>query len=173
MSLCAREIVCVCLCSFGMERKRVREKRRKGGRERETERKRYAETERYNLLCDHSFFSVMNQFIQKLDSRYEKARKPGTGSTVKRERVNGLPSTSNPPPSLPSWMIDPSYKMQATTTVCISLPPMEGQDPPTGTVVTCCSCVSDDPYHIHHKLFYKSVMYFTGVLNTNVKKILK
>jgi hypothetical protein len=95
----------------------------------------------------------MNQFIQKLDNRYEKARKPGTGSTVKRERVNGLPSTSNPPPSLPSWMIDPSYKMQATTTVCISPPPMDGQDPPTGIVIMLYFVSSDDPYHIHHNYF--------------------
>ena len=95
--------------------------------------------ERVNLMNNHAtlYFAVMNQFIQKLDSRYEKARKPGTGSTVKRERVNGLPSTSNPPPNLPSWMIDPSYKMPATTSVCISPPSMEGQEPPTGIMSQC------------------------------------
>ena len=79
----------------------------------------------------------MNQFIQKLDSRYEKARKPGTGSTVKRERINGLPSTSHPPPNLPAWMIDPSYKLPATTSVCISPSALEAQDPPTGIIYTC------------------------------------
>ena len=79
-----------------------------------------------------SLSSVMNQFIQKLDSRYDKARKPGTGSTVKRERIDGLPSTSHPPPNLPSWMIDPAYKMPTSTSVCMSPPTLEPQEPPTG-----------------------------------------
>ena len=60
---------------------------------------------------------VMNQFVLKLDSRYEKTKKPGTGSTVKRERSQGLPSTSSPPSSLPSWMIDPSYNITPATSV--------------------------------------------------------
>lgn len=66
--------------------------------------------------------AVINQFILKLDSRYEKTRKPGAGSTVKRERVAGTPSTTPPPISLSSWMIDPSYKISSTSdiaTVCI------------------------------------------------------
>lgn len=33
--------------------------------------------------------TVMNQFVQKLDSRYDKSKKPGTGTTVKRTRVAG------------------------------------------------------------------------------------
>ena len=64
----------------------------------------------------------MNQFILKLDNRYDKTKKPGTGSTVKRERVPGLPSTSSPPSSLPSWMVDPSYKItpaSSIATVCV------------------------------------------------------
>lgn len=64
----------------------------------------------------------MNQFILKLDNRYEKTKKPGSGSTVKRERTPGLPSTSSPP-SLPIWMIEPSYKTTSPstsiTTVCV------------------------------------------------------
>lgn len=95
----------------------------------------------------------MNQFIQKLDSRYEKSKKPGSGSTVKRERVSGLPSTSQPPPTLPSWMIDPSYKMPATTTVCISDPTVsvDDQDPTAGkrwceefTCVFMCRQMTDN-----------------------------
>ncbi len=64
----------------------------------------------------------MNQFILKLDSRYDKTKKPGSGSTVKRERAQGLPSTSTPPITLPSWMIEPGYKMSPTSpmnTVCV------------------------------------------------------
>jgi len=61
-----------------------------------------------------SLTAVLNQFILKLDNRYDKNKKPGTGSTVKRERVTGLPSTSQPPPSLPAWMIDPNYKLPTT-----------------------------------------------------------
>ena len=77
----------------------------------------------------------MNQFIQKLDTRYEKSRKPGTGSTVKRERIGGLPSTSHPPPNLPSWMIDPTYKLPATATVSVSPPPLEEQESTTGSAI--------------------------------------
>ena len=77
----------------------------------------------------------MNQFIQKLDNRYEKARKPGTASTVKRDRLAGLPSSTPPPPNLPSWMIDPAYKMPATATVCVSPPAMDEQEPSTGIVI--------------------------------------
>ena len=94
-----------------------------------------------NLWCVKSYFmfcsiSVMNQFVAKLDSRYEKTKKPGTGSTVKRERMPGLPSTSSPPICLPSWMVDPSYKttpFSSITTVCVresSLDPTH--DPSTG-----------------------------------------
>lgn len=64
----------------------------------------------------------MNQFVMKLDNRYDKTKKSGAGSTVKRERSHGLPSTSSPPATLPSWMIDPSYKMTpatSITTVCV------------------------------------------------------
>lgn len=68
------------------------------------------------------FYVVMNQFVMKLDNRCEKTKKSGAGSTVKRERHQGLPSTSSPPASLPSWMIDPSYKITpatSVTTVCV------------------------------------------------------
>ena len=80
----------------------------------------------------------MNQFIQKLDSRYEKTKKPGTGSTVKRERAQGLPSTSSPPASLPSWMVDPSYKstpVTSITTVCVRESSLDPQDPTAGMVL--------------------------------------
>ena len=57
------------------------------------------------------FCLVLNMFVQKLDSRYERARKPGPGvsANARRERTEGQPSTSPPPPALPSWMIDPDY----------------------------------------------------------------
>ena len=66
--------------------------------------------------------AVMNQFILKLDNRYEKTKKPGAGSTVKRERVAGEASTTSPLSSLPLWMIDANYKTSTIsdiTTVCI------------------------------------------------------
>ena len=69
----------------------------------------------------------MNQFIVKLDSRYEKTKKPGAGSTVKRERVAGLPSTSCPPATIPTWMVDASYKSSPSIAACMresSLEPM-------------------------------------------------
>ena len=65
---------------------------------------------------------VMNQFIQKLDNRYNKTKKPGAGSTVKRERVGGTPSSTSPFVSLPPWMIDGNYKPVLTSdisSVCI------------------------------------------------------
>ncbi len=71
----------------------------------------------------------MNQFVAKLDSRYEKTKKPSTGSTVKRERVQGVSSSSCPPPTLPSWMVDSSYKSSPSiASVCMresSLEPMQ------------------------------------------------
>jgi len=72
---------------------------------------------------------VMNQFVVKLDSRYDKTKKPGAVSTVKRERVSGLSSTSSPPTSIPSWMVDPGYKASPSiAAVCMresSLEPMQ------------------------------------------------
>ena len=84
-------------------------------------------------MSDLSFLSVLNQFVLKLDNRYEKNKKPGTGSTVKRERVAGLPSTSQPPPSLPTWMIDPNYKLP--TTVMITDPTTPDTEGPGGKLV--------------------------------------
>ena len=51
-------------------------------------------------------------FVQKLDARYERARKPGPGvsANARRERMEGTCSTSGPPPGLPSWMIDTEYQ---------------------------------------------------------------
>ena len=59
--------------------------------------------------------------MMKLDSRCERSKKPGQTSTVKRERVPGLPSTTTPPLGLPSWMIDPNYKMPAGASLSMSL----------------------------------------------------
>ena len=56
--------------------------------------------------------AVLNLFIQKLDARYERARKPGPGvsANARRERIEGQASTSTPPSGLPSWMIDADYQ---------------------------------------------------------------
>ena len=50
-------------------------------------------------------------FLNKLDVRYERARKPGPGvsANARRERIEGQPSTSQPPVGLPSWMLDQDY----------------------------------------------------------------
>ena len=81
-------------------------------------------------------YSVVNQFISKLDHRHEKTKKSTSASTVKRERVPGLPSTSSPPLSLPSWMIDPSYKathdVSSITTVCIRESSLDPTNDPAG-----------------------------------------
>ena len=63
----------------------------------------------YNCHCRSNL--VLNMFVQKLDSRYEKARKPGPGvsANARRERIEGQPSTSGPTPGLPAWMIDQDY----------------------------------------------------------------
>lgn len=64
-------------------------------------------------VCYHFFFfSVLNLFVQKLDARYERARKPGPGvsANARRERIEGSASTSGIPPGIPSWMIDPEYQ---------------------------------------------------------------
>lgn len=90
-----------------------------------------------------SIYPVVNQFIIKLDNRYEKTKKPGTGSTVKRERLPGLPSTSSPPTSLPSWMIDPSYKLVPATsmaTVCVT-DSLEAAQESEGGECVCVMCV--------------------------------
>ena len=52
---------------------------------------------------------VLNQFIQKIDGRLEKLRKPGATVNIKRERVEGSASTSRPPYNLPKWMIGPAF----------------------------------------------------------------
>ena len=86
------------------------------------------QTHSYNYyLLLFLFFSphyiVLNQFMQKLDNRYDRSLKTTKISTVKRDRAVGAPSTSQPPISLPSWMIDPSYKrptpIPTSTTVCM------------------------------------------------------
>ena len=48
----------------------------------------------------------------KLDARYERARRPGPGvsASARRERLDGHISTSQPPPGLPSWMVDSQYR---------------------------------------------------------------
>ena len=88
----------------------------------------------YSLICTHIISSfplpVLNQFMHKLDNRYERSLKTTKSSTIKRDRVMGLPSTSHPPLSLPSWMVDPNYKMPAPA-------------PPTSTSV--CMESSSDP----------------------------
>lgn len=58
------------------------------------------------------FFSstVLNQFVQKLDSRLDQQRKPSVNANIKRERVEGAVSTSSPPFSLPKWMINPTHQ---------------------------------------------------------------
>ena len=85
--------------------------------------------------------TVLNQFVQKLDNRYERSLKTTKSSTVKRDRVLGLASSSQPPQSLPSWMIDPTYKrptpLATTPTVC-----MESTVDPENTSCVClCVCV--------------------------------
>jgi len=97
-----------------------------------------------------SFTAVLNQFIFKLDNRYDKNKKPGTGSTVKRERVTGLPSTSQPPPSLPAWMIDPNYKLPAT--VMMAGP----SEVPEGTASECTVGPMCSPGNQLHSALYPS-----------------
>eukprot|EP00731_Ephydatia_muelleri_P012873 Em0007g183a len=67
----------------------------------------------------------LNQFLMKLDARYERSKKPGTNSTIKRERIIGMHSTSRPPPALPSWMVNPDFKLPPSS-VCLD--PSEGDD---------------------------------------------
>lgn len=73
--------------------------------------------------CDLTPLTVLNQFVHKLDNRYERSLKTTKSSTVKRDRVMGLASASQPPTSLPGWMIDPNYKrptpLTSTPTVCM------------------------------------------------------
>lgn len=63
------------------------------------------------ILTLSLFCLVLNMFLHKLDVRYERARKPGPGvsANARRERIEGQPSTSQPPPGLPSWMLDQDY----------------------------------------------------------------
>ena len=98
----------------------------------------------------HPPIAVLNQFIQKLDSRYEKSKKPGTNSTVKRERLQGLPSTSQPSPTLPSWMINPDYKGLNTSATAgtsqsssMCLEPSAEEVSAAGTYVNVCVCVQE------------------------------
>lgn len=83
-------------------------------------------------------FTVLNQFVQKLDNRYERSLKTTKISTVKRDRMVGAPSTSQPPLSLPNWMIDPSYKrptpIPSTSTVCME-PAVDPDNPSCELVV--------------------------------------
>ena len=69
--------------------------------------------------------AVLNQFLMKLDARYERSKKPGTNSTIKRERIIGMHSTSRPPSALPSWMVNPDFKLPPSS-VCLD--PSEGDD---------------------------------------------
>ena len=88
---------------------------------------------------------VLNQFVHKLDNRYERSLKTTKSSTVKRDRVLGLPSSSQPPPSLPNWMIDPNYKrptpLATTPTVCME-PAVDPENTSCACVHVCvCVCV--------------------------------
>lgn len=80
-----------------------------------------------------SIIPVLNQFIQKLDNRYDRSLKSTKISTVKRDRVLGVSSTSEPPVTLPNWMIDPSYKrptpIPITTTVCLEPDTVDPDNP--------------------------------------------
>ena len=86
-------------------------------------------THTFSLACSHT---VLNQFVMKLDNRHDKSKKPGAGSTVKRTRVPGLPSTSHPPHNLPTWMIDPSYKIPAPPPGCIDDSVLDSHPSPSG-----------------------------------------
>ena len=55
-------------------------------------------------------YTVLNQFIQKLDARLDQQRKPSVNANIKRERVEGIVSNSTPPFSLPKWMINPAHQ---------------------------------------------------------------
>ena len=59
--------------------------------------------------------AVLNQFVQKLDARLDQQRKPSVNANIKRERVEGLVSTSSPPFSLPKWMINPTHQHLLST----------------------------------------------------------
>ena len=63
-------------------------------------------------------FPVLNQFMEKLDSRYERSRKPGPGvsASARRERIEGHQSSSTPPAGLAAWMIDPTYRHEVVLT---------------------------------------------------------
>ena len=61
------------------------------------------------------FFLVLNQFLSKIDARLDRQRKPGGSTNIKRERVEGTPSSSHPPFNLPKWMISPAYQSIMST----------------------------------------------------------
>lgn len=56
--------------------------------------------------------------MEKLDSRYERSRKPGPGvsASARRERIEGHQSNSTAPAGLAAWMIDPTYRHEAVIT---------------------------------------------------------
>ena len=56
--------------------------------------------------------------MEKLDTRYERSRKPGPGvsASARRERIEGHQSSSTPPSGLAAWMVDPSYHHDAVIT---------------------------------------------------------
>ena len=88
--------------------------------------------------------SVLNQFAQKLDNRYERSLKTTKISTVKRDRVVGVPSSSQPPLSLPSWMIDPSYKRPTPTATSVCMEPTDDPDNPSRELPpSVCMCVCE------------------------------
>ena len=92
--------------------------------------------------------------MHKLDNRYERSLKTAKSSTVKRDRVMGLTSTSQPPPNLPSWMIDPNYKIPApvptTPSVCMepNVDPDNPSSEPLHSSLPPCF-LSFFPHHTH------------------------
>ncbi|XP_065919235.1 uncharacterized protein [Dysidea avara] len=60
---------------------------------------------------------ALEEYVRTLDARLDKQRKGGSTSGVRRERVDGTPSESQPPPGLPDWLIKPGYKQMTAHTL--------------------------------------------------------
>lgn len=67
------------------------------------------------------FSAELNDFISRLDMRYdEKVKKDGV-TIAKKSRKLGLISTCAPPPDAPDWTIDQEWKSEHCTIMLVYL----------------------------------------------------
>lgn len=94
---------------------------------------------------------ALEEYVRTLDARLEKQRKGGSTSGVRRERVDGTPSESQPPPGLPEWLIKPGYKHMTSHHTLANLMNNPGHDGEEATAVFHTSVVPEvAEVHVAH-----------------------